>query len=117
MGIDDEPNNPSIPKLHDSAYDLFEVDMYGCYGRLLEKRRKRNTGRRLPPYSSTAPELAGLLDWCPAINSRLRGLYPGWLPWDPRASTGLGRGAQVILEQNGGKFVQAEYLPDGQKIV
>lgn len=117
VGIDDEPNSPSIPKLHDSAYDLFEVDMYGCYGRLLEKRRKRNSGRRIPPYSSTAPELAGLVDWCPAINSRLRGLYPGWLPWDPRASTGLGRGAQVILEQNGGKFVKAEYLPDGKRIV
>lgn len=115
VGIDDEGSVAA--KLHDTAYDLFEIDMYGCYGRLLEKRRHRNWGRRLEPYTSTAPELAGLLDWCPAINSRLRGLYPGWLPWDPRASTGLGRGAQAYLEQNGGKFIQAEYLPDGKKIV
>lgn len=115
VGIDDEGS--SSAKLHDTAYDLFELDMYGCYGRLLDKRRKRNWSRRIQPYTSTAPELAGLLDWCPAINSRLQGLYPGWLPWDARASTGLGRGAQAILKQNGGKFIQAEYLPDGKKIV
>lgn len=114
VGIDDEDMGPSV---HDNAYDLFERDMYGCFNVLLTKRRKRNSSRRLPPYRSTAPELAGLMDWCPSYGSRLQGLYPGWLPWDPRVSNGMGRGAQAFLEQNGGHFVQAEYLPDGKKIV
>lgn len=113
VGIDDE-SMTAMP--HDNAYDLFERDMYGCYGALLKKRRRRNASRRLDPYRSTAPQLAGLLDWCPTYESRLQGLYPGWLPWDPRVNNGMGRGAQTFLQQNG-HFVQAEYLPDGKKIV
>ena len=102
---------------HDNAYDLFNRDLYGCHHRLLEKRKKRNSARRLPPYTSTASEIAGLLDWCPADNSALQGLYPYWLPWDPRVNNGMGRGAQYVMEQNGGHIQQEEVLPDGKKIV
>ncbi|WFD00423.1 hypothetical protein MYAM1_003172 [Malassezia yamatoensis] len=115
IGIDDA--NRTNPLERDNAYHLFLQDLYGCHHRLLEKRRKRNSARRLPPYTSTASEMAGLLDWCPADNSALQGLYPFWLPWDPRVNTGMGRGAQLIMEQNGGHIQQDEILPDGKKIV
>jgi len=115
VGIDDEGSEHSAPQ--DNAYNSFEVDMYGCWGRLREKRKRRNANRRLPPYTATAPQLGLLLDWCPDYNSRLQGLFQGWLPWDERVLNAMGRGAQAMLEQNGGKLFQAEYLPDGKKIV
>lgn len=115
VGIDDEGSEHKAPE--DNAYKSFEVDMYGCWGRLQEKRKRRNANRRLPPYTATAPQLGLLLDWCPEYNSRLQGLFNGWLPWDERVLNAMGRGAQAMLEQNGGKLSQAEYLPDGKKIV
>lgn len=115
VGIDDEDNRLQAPQ--DNAYSAFEVDMYGCWGRLREKRKRRNANRRLPPYTATAPQLALLLDWCPEYNSRLQGIFQGWLPWDERVYNAMGRAAQAMLEQNGGKLFQAEYLPDGKKIV
>ncbi|WFD30582.1 hypothetical protein MSPP1_001603 [Malassezia sp. CBS 17886] len=117
VGInDDEPRAQSLQG--DRAYALFEYDMYGCHGKLLEKRRHRNAGRRLPPYTSTAKEMAGLLDWCPADHSALQGLYLGYLPWDPRVrGSGIGRGAQAVLDQNGGKFVKEEFLDDGKSVI
>lgn len=75
-------------------------DIYGCQGNLLAKRRKRNPYRRFHPYhtsgtslfgprfcealadpsapTSTAPELEGLLEYCPRDNE----LFEGRLPWD-----------------------------------
>lgn len=115
VGIDDEGSEHKAPQ--DNAYSSFEVDMYGCWGRLREKRKRRNGNRRLAPYTATAPQLGLLLDWCPEYNSRLQGLFQGWLPWDERVLNAMGRGAQAMLEQNGGILSQAEYLPDGKKIV
>ncbi|WFD03333.1 hypothetical protein MOBT1_002022 [Malassezia obtusa] len=115
VGIDDANRVNTIER--DNAYDQFRQDLYGCHHRLLEKRRKRNSARRLPPYSSTASEIAGLIDWCPADNSALQGLYPFWLPWDPRINSGMGRGAQFVKDQNGGHIFQEEVLPDGKKII
>lgn len=92
--------------------------MYGCHGRLLEKRRSRNMNRRIPPYSSSAREIAALLDWCPADRSALQGLFRGWLPWDPRVQgSGIGRGAQAQFDANGGRFIQNDVLPDGKRII
>ncbi|KAM0790823.1 hypothetical protein ACM66B_004668 [Microbotryomycetes sp. NB124-2] len=53
-------------------------DSYGCHAALLSKRRKRNLYRRFHPYHSSAPELAGLLEYCPMVNE----LYDGPLPWE-----------------------------------
>ncbi|KAK4050823.1 hypothetical protein OIV83_003245 [Microbotryomycetes sp. JL201] len=52
-------------------------DLYGCHAGLLQKRRKRNLYRRFHPYHSSAPELSGLLEYCPMVNE----LYDGPLPW------------------------------------
>lgn len=114
VGIDDAHRNTTH---QDNAYEQFYKDLYGCHHRLLEKRRKRNSARRLPPYTSTASEIAGLLDWCPSDNSALQGLYPYGLPWDPRVENGMGRGAQLVMEQNGGRIVHEDILPDGKKII
>lgn len=119
IGIDD-PGNITGEQLGEKskAYQLFEYDMYGCHGRLLEKRRSRNMNRRIPPYSSSAREIAALLDWCPADRSALQGLFRGWLPWDPRVQgSGIGRGAQAQFDANGGRFIQNDVLPDGKRIV
>ncbi|PKI84968.1 hypothetical protein MVES_001392 [Malassezia vespertilionis] len=116
IGIDDERQLHAQEK--DNAYSLFAKDLYGCHGKLLDKRRKRNTSRRIPPYINSAYEIAGLVDWCPADNAGLQGLYPYSLPWDPRVQgSAIGRGARLALEQNGGKFAQEEILADGKKIV
>lgn len=115
VGIDDANRINTAER--DNAYDQFRQDLYGCHHRLLEKRRRRNIARRLPPYASTANEISGLIDWCPADNSALQGLYPYSLPWDPRVNTGMGRGALMVMEQNGGHILQEEVLPDGKKII
>ncbi|MBW0565217.1 hypothetical protein O181_104932, partial [Austropuccinia psidii MF-1] len=60
------------------VYLNFEIDLYGCHGELLEKRKNRNPFRRFHPYRDSCPEIKGLLDWCP-----INGIdpYPAQLPW------------------------------------
>ncbi|KAL1942133.1 hypothetical protein VTO73DRAFT_6663 [Trametes versicolor] len=66
-----------------NGYLPYTQDTYGCHGTLLAKRRARNPFLRFHSYYSSAPELGGLLNWCP---DRAQGgraaLYPGSLPWD-----------------------------------
>lgn len=87
-----------------------------CFSRacsLKEKRKKRNPTRRFHPYFSSAPELADLLDWCPADNSGLQGIYPETLPWDLRVvGNGLGRGAKALREQAKQAKAGKLHLPD-----
>ena len=88
------------------AYNLFDKDMYGCHGRLRDKRIERNPTRRFHPYMSSAPEIADLLNWCPAPNSGLQGLYPENLPWDARViGTGWGRGALEVKKNSKGNII------------
>ncbi|KAH9858594.1 hypothetical protein C2E23DRAFT_799272, partial [Lenzites betulinus] len=66
-----------------NGYLPYTEDVYGCHGTLLAKRRARNPFLRFHSYYSSAPELGGLLNWCP---SRAQGgqtaPFPGPLPWD-----------------------------------
>jgi len=81
-------------------------DLYGCHGPLLSKRRARNAAhRQTHGYHASAPELSGLLEWCPGPDSgrssrdraavgddwgsdaafgadHFTGVFPGALPWD-----------------------------------
>ncbi|KAI6026389.1 hypothetical protein PISMIDRAFT_674176 [Pisolithus microcarpus 441] len=62
-----------------NGYRPYTADLYGCHDFLLAKRRARNPFLRFHPYHTSAPELRGLLDWCP---SDPRTIYQGPLPWD-----------------------------------
>lgn len=119
VGIDDENTGADAVKHErEIKYHQFEADMYGCHGKLLSLRRNRNPARRVPPYAASAPEIATLINWCPMPDSQLQGLFPGWLPWDPRVQgSGLGEGARSILDANGGRFITKDVLPDGKRIV
>lgn len=79
IGIDNEGPNTDADYEGERKFGLepFLKDAYGCHGQLAQKRKNRNHFRRFHPYFSSAPEMAGLMDWCPRDNS----LYPGRLPW------------------------------------
>ncbi|KAG2072261.1 hypothetical protein BDR04DRAFT_1096845 [Suillus decipiens] len=62
-----------------NGYAPYELDLYGCHGFLLAKRRARNPFLRFHSYHASAPELRGLLEWCP---DDARMVYDGPLPWD-----------------------------------
>jgi len=62
------------------GYLPFTKDLYGCHTTLLDKRRRRNPHLRHHPFHSSAPELRGLLEWCPPNGVQM---YRGPLPWDP----------------------------------
>ncbi|PWZ03183.1 hypothetical protein BCV70DRAFT_12886 [Testicularia cyperi] len=99
IGIDDESDDRDAQYRGEKlkAYALFDKDLYGCHGKLLFKRVQRNPTRRFHPYMSSAPEIADLLNWCPADNSGLQGVYPHSLPWDLRVTgSGWGRGALAV---------------------
>ncbi|KAI6044665.1 hypothetical protein EDC04DRAFT_3055900 [Pisolithus marmoratus] len=61
-----------------NGYKPYTIDLYGCHDFLLAKRRARNPFLRFHPYHTSAPELRGLLDWCP---NDPRAIYQGPLPW------------------------------------
>ncbi|KAH9820732.1 hypothetical protein DFH28DRAFT_1079518 [Melampsora americana] len=57
----------------------FDRDRYGCFGRLREKRIRRNPFRRFHSYLIGAWELmVGLFEWCPTNGIDW---YPHPLPW------------------------------------
>ncbi|KAF8587107.1 hypothetical protein K439DRAFT_1630961 [Ramaria rubella] len=67
----------------ENGYTPYSQDLYGCHGKLLEKRRNRNPFFRFHPYYTSASELTGLLDWCPDdSDGGMTAIYPGRLPWD-----------------------------------
>lgn len=89
------------------GFKLFERDMYGCHGKLLEKRRSRNPTRRFHPYYTSAPEIADFLNWCPADDVGLQGIYPESLPWDLRVKgelSGWGRATTKFREEHGNNW-------------
>ncbi|KAG9316202.1 hypothetical protein JVU11DRAFT_2228 [Chiua virens] len=62
-----------------NGYKPYTLDTYGCHDFLLAKRRNRNPFIRFHPYHASAPELRGLLEWCPDDSKEV---YQGPLPWD-----------------------------------
>ncbi|CAO1638037.1 unnamed protein product [Parajaminaea phylloscopi] len=109
VGIDDEGDTTSEydgEKI--KGFALFERDMYGCHGKLLEKRRTRNPTRRFHPYYSSAPEIWDLLNWCPSDGLGLQGVYRDSLPWDLRVAgelSGWGRATTKFREEHGSNWV------------
>ncbi|TKA52109.1 hypothetical protein B0A53_04769 [Rhodotorula sp. CCFEE 5036] len=79
IGIDNEGDTTADYE-GERKYGLepYRLDRYGCHGRLLAKRRKRNPFRRFHGYHSSAPELKDLFEYCPLDNK----LFAGPLPWD-----------------------------------
>ncbi|GAA5991713.1 hypothetical protein JCM10908_001103 [Rhodotorula pacifica] len=80
VGIDNEGDTRADYE-GERKYGLepYRHDRYGCHGRLLAKRRKRNPFRRFHGYHSSAPELKELFEYCPLDNK----LFEGSLPWSP----------------------------------
>ncbi|EPQ26036.1 uncharacterized protein PFL1_06489 [Pseudozyma flocculosa PF-1] len=112
VGIDDEGDDIELQYKGEKvkAFSLFDKDMYGCHNALKAKRIQRNPTRRFHPYFSSAPEIADLLNWCPADMSGLQGIYPHNLPWDLRVTgSGWGRGA-LAVKASGKKG----FLPDSR---
>lgn len=111
VGIDDEGDTkPEYEGEKIKGYSLFERDMYGCHGKLLEKRRSRNPTRRFHPYYTSAPEIADLLNWCPPDEVGLQGVYPESVPWDLRVSgelSGWGRATTKFREEHGNNWLGA----------
>ncbi|CAO1633321.1 unnamed protein product [Jaminaea pallidilutea] len=109
VGIDDDGDTTSEyegEKL--KGFTLFERDMYGCHGKLLEKRRSRNPTRRFHPYYTSAPEIADLLNWCPPDGSALQGVYRDSLPWDLRVTgelSGWGRATSKFRQEHGSNWM------------
>ncbi|EPQ57642.1 hypothetical protein GLOTRDRAFT_115482 [Gloeophyllum trabeum ATCC 11539] len=66
-----ELNNALIP---------YKKDLYGCHPPLSTKRRNRNPFARFHSYYTSAPELAGLMNYCP--ESGTSKIFDGPLPWD-----------------------------------
>lgn len=94
-----------------NGYLLFEKDMYGCHGALLNKRKARNPARRFHPYFSSAPEIAGLLNWCPPDQIGLQGTYPQSLPWDLRVTDVEAlRALQATSTRGGGFFPDFRWI-------
>ncbi|KAF9231405.1 hypothetical protein BU15DRAFT_56157 [Melanogaster broomeanus] len=62
-----------------NGYQPYTLDVYGCHDFLLSKRRGRNPFIRFHSYHASAPELRGLLEWCPDDPKEI---YRGPLPWD-----------------------------------
>ena len=95
-----------VSKKRENGYKPFERDLYGCHDFLGKKRKSRNPYRRFHGYHSsgtvalislrvsssllefdqltnvlsdgTAPELRGILEYCPETGDRV---YEGKLPW------------------------------------
>ncbi|KAJ2779005.1 hypothetical protein GGI15_004011 [Coemansia interrupta] len=61
-----------------NAYDLFAKDLYGCEGKLKQKRIDRNPFRVSHGYAKSCPEIALFFDYCPANPTAV---YDGDLPW------------------------------------
>jgi hypothetical protein len=80
IGIDDSGDvTPFYNGEHEQSFVPFQKDLYACHDDLLlAKRKGRNPFRRVPPYLVSAPEISGLLDWCPVDGVAL---YGGSLPW------------------------------------
>ncbi|CAG8601552.1 6501_t:CDS:2 [Paraglomus brasilianum] len=60
-------------------FEPFKKDLYGCSGKLREKKIARNPFRRSHSYRQSCPSIAALFNYCPR---RRASIYPGNLPWE-----------------------------------
>ncbi|KAJ2255529.1 hypothetical protein GGI13_001574 [Coemansia sp. RSA 455] len=60
------------------AYELFAKDLYGCSGKLAEKRQSRNPFMMNHGYAKSCPEMSSFFNFCPANPTAV---YDGALPW------------------------------------
>ncbi|GAA5897273.1 uncharacterized protein JCM6883_006638 [Sporobolomyces salmoneus] len=80
IGIDNEgETSQDYEGEKQNGFKPFEKDLYGCHDFLGEKRKSRNPYRRFHGYHSSAPELRGLLEFCPDQGDKV---FDGRLPWD-----------------------------------
>ncbi|KIL68870.1 hypothetical protein M378DRAFT_70620 [Amanita muscaria Koide BX008] len=81
IGVDatDESSSAARQGEWENGYKPYSEDLYGCHSFLASKRRQRNPHSRFHPYYSSALELTGLFDWCPATSALI---FSGTLPWD-----------------------------------
>lgn len=59
----------------------------------------------------SAPEMAGLLNWCPADGYGLQGIYNRDLPWDHRVKEAWGLTGEEQLDQD-----QSKIFPSRKKV-
>ncbi|RIA93307.1 hypothetical protein C1645_690803 [Glomus cerebriforme] len=80
IGIDPDNSSPLGRFVNENVNSLgpFKQDLYGCHGKLLDKKLTRNPYRRSHPYQISCPELSLLFNYCPKNQSQL---YPDILPW------------------------------------
>ncbi|KZT24184.1 hypothetical protein NEOLEDRAFT_1067761 [Neolentinus lepideus HHB14362 ss-1] len=81
IGVDmEEQNGSAMQGELNNALIPYRKDLYGCHPPLSTKRRNRNPFYRYHSYYISAPELAGLMDYCPEAG--LSTVFDGPLPWD-----------------------------------
>ncbi|CAO3693250.1 unnamed protein product [Umbelopsis ramanniana] len=79
IGIDPEDIPKEVAKgENQNSLGPFEQDVYGCHGRLWQKKLDRNPFRRQHAYRQTCPALAPLMGYCPTSRTEI---FPGTLPW------------------------------------
>lgn len=66
-----------------NGYEPFEKDLYGCHEFLADKRKTRNPYRRFHGYHSSAPELRGILEFCPVEGDTVYNRELPWTSFDP----------------------------------
>ncbi|CAG8504237.1 10945_t:CDS:2 [Ambispora leptoticha] len=80
VGID--PGDSALGRMggeNINGLGLFRDDLYGCHGKLRDKKINRNPSRRSHPYHLSCPSLSSLFNYCPD-NQTL--IFPGTLPWE-----------------------------------
>ncbi|CAG8460974.1 4942_t:CDS:2 [Paraglomus occultum] len=79
VGIDpDRIIQGKQPKKID-VFESFKNDLYGCSGKLREKKLARNPFRRSHPYRQSCPSIAALFNYCP---KKKASVYPDNVPWE-----------------------------------
>ncbi|CAG8537017.1 11750_t:CDS:2 [Funneliformis mosseae] len=81
IGIDPDNTSPLGRFVGENVNSMgpFQRDLYGCHGKLLEKKLIRNPYRRSHPYQISCPELSSLFNYCPENQTQL---FPDKLPWE-----------------------------------
>ncbi|CAI2162986.1 13000_t:CDS:2 [Funneliformis geosporum] len=81
IGIDPDNTSPLGRFVGENVNSMgpFQRDLYGCHGKLLEKKLNRNPYRRSHPYQISCPELSSLFNYCPENQNQL---FPDKLPWE-----------------------------------
>ncbi|TPX47108.1 hypothetical protein SeLEV6574_g02828 [Synchytrium endobioticum] len=77
-GFDSPFQSPPNEGEKKNAMMPYQHDVYGCHGKLAEKRKSRNPFNRIDGYVNSCPEIRDLLLYCPSDGVSL---FAGPLPW------------------------------------